>query len=162
MARRPSVSVSKTLNSTDANGATTETALRADTTLIDDFNRANGSVTAGAGAAIWKAGSTHTISGNQLAGIFGSYSETAISFEPNVDLFLDCLANFGGNDIYIDICLTSPAAGLNSQLRFNWQDSSSNWYLIYYKDGGGGALAVGGATTRPQADETYWFRKLAV
>src|SRR4051794_12715850 len=92
------------------------------TTLIDDFNRANGAVTAGAGSTIW---ATTTVSGAAQQGNVTSNALTTgadvgymslASFGPDVDFFytiatLPTASNYFAN--YYNV--TSPGASFNAR-----------------------------------------------
>ncbi len=132
------------------------------TTLIDDFNRANGSPAAGAGAAIW---STHdagtaaatpcVISANQLKGGGGwRYCVSSIEMESDCDILVDITAVGSGMGFMFGATKTDQADWQGGTIGF----SGGSWYWSEIVAGVGQAMGQS-ASSAPVVGETYWVEK---
>lgn len=156
------------ISATDANGTTTESAsvAVAPLTLIDDFNRANGAIYAGAGAAIWTGhgiGNTtpatnSAVIGNQ-AGVLAANASCAslLLMQSDFDMTWDCVvAPGGGAGANFYVCLSNYDQGTWNGIAIGY--NAGTWYATSYT-AGSGSPAGSAASAAIQAGETYLISK---
>ena len=140
------------------------------TTTLDDFNRANGAVYAGAGGTLWEnhilgsvATLTHAVvSGNQLgwSSTNGWGAISKFSLASDLDLLLDVAVGVpAAGSLVVHFAVLDPATGADF-LRVYWDDGTSKWVATRSIGGGGANLSPPASiTSRPQAGESYWIAK---
>ena len=136
-------------------------------TLIDDFNRADGQLDAGAGVAIWdqrlyyNPGSRTDlrIVGNRLGGIANwQNAGSKFELEASFDLLVDCVVppaspNF---EFGLFFCMTDFATDLFDGYGVFW--GNGNWFMRRYTNGANqGNIAT--AASSLLAGDTVWIRK---
>ena len=135
------------------------------TTLIDDFNRADGPVYAGAGAAVWDSqvyGGTGTtpgvVSGNVLdnGGVMSAFG-LASDFDLVVDVVATPTTSLGFQFCVRHVDAHSPLYDAGMSVGFDW--GTQTWWPGYHVDGVGYALSSPIAGSPPVAGESFWFRK---
>ena len=128
--------------------------------LLDDFNRANGVITAGAmwsGNNIARTGTTALgINSNQLGNLFGDVYSTQ-NYGSDLDLYID-VVNITGLDFSFVYCIGSPNSSSATGYRANYT-ASNGWQFWTFS--GLSATGFGSGSTTPvvAAGDKIWLRK---
>lgn len=138
-------------------------AVPSNTTLIDDFNRADGLVTAGAGSTIWGGGVQSTqglrVISNQLGNTTNGFNGvTASSFGTTQDLVLDCTTTIGAGS-YIAIWWSLAGVGTSTfsgMALVILKGAPDTWQIRRYTAGANvGTQGSGTATTLATSDRVW-------
>jgi hypothetical protein len=141
-------------------------AVPANTTLIDDFNRADGAIDAGAGSAIWVNTSTgggpgYGVVASNRFGVTTAYGSpyTVKQLQADFDIEVDCSVTPTGNFSFM-FALTPAKVGTGTFdcISVGYDIGSSAWWGTVYTNGGGASLGSFSASP-PVAGQTYWLSR---
>ena len=132
---------------------------------LDDFDRADGLVYAGAGSTIWR---THRVDAatqtqvrvysNQLGSSGASSCVSLLTLDSDFDLLLDCVTSPSTGNFAFHVCVTDSGLSTWSGLEILYDRSSTAWYGTEFV--GGVQTALGNGTSAIfAAGETYWVSK---
>lgn len=131
------------------------------TTLIDDFNRANGAVNAGAGSTIWQStpivpgAAITTISANQMTiAVGGAQCSSVATFGPDVDFTFDLAVDASTEYIAMYFAFTGVnTASYNGYALTLHLSSTTNWDLRKYTNGTGAILGASVSQATASGDQ---------
>jgi hypothetical protein len=137
------------------------------TTLIDDFNRANGAVNAGAGSTIWTGHGLGSASpqfmnviGNLAGSTYGGGAQiVSINNMPsNFDLLLDLVTGSTKGFGFI-FCAQEANQQFYNAVTVGYDFGSNAWWATQYTGGGSGGSLGSRAGVLPVSGDTYWLAK---
>jgi hypothetical protein len=136
-------------------------------TIIDDFNRADGLIYAGAGAALWETqryngtGATDlVVSTNRLGTTItnsNGVTKPVVNGSGDCDIVIDFASGLG--DFLLLLLLTDALTGQWDAYRLEYTNSTSTWALFLIVNGTQHSGFIGGssATSTLVAGDSIWF-----